>query len=321
MTAGTGVLLVLIGGGAAGIAALTKQEPRVVTAMGRETDAAAHAAGTGAAPVEPADLAAVPPATDRGFGAARDAATTSRNNNATTTTGRRTSNEADRTATREPRTTGTAKADPAAGHVAGPKPAAAAATPAVTSQTETETREIPYQTQLVRDPAMPPGSRRVQAAGIPGLETLRYLVTYAGGQETERRLLDSTVTRAPQHRVIAFGSQGRPGRDHPRECSRDLGHCLLGRRACLEPAGDPVPTGGTPVVRTAPVPQAAPAERTAPAKQTAPIQQAAPPVQKAQSGAVRLGGPLALTDRDLALLDSNDLDSLDGLALDPGLAC
>jgi hypothetical protein len=302
MTAGTGALLVLIGGGAAGIGALTKQEPRVVTAVGREADAAAHAAG--AAPAQPADLAAVPPANDRGIGDASDATTPSTRASSTTATGVRRSDEADRNATREPRTTGTHHAEPAAGGVAAPKPSAAGSTPAVTSQTETETREIPYRTQLVRDPAMPQGSRRVQAPGIPGVETLRFLVTYAGGKETDRRLLDATVTREPQHRIIAFGSDGRPGRDHTRECGPDLGRCLLGRRACLEP----VPTGGVPV------PQAAPVQRAAPVQPTA-------PVRKAESGTVPLGGPLALTDRDLALLDANDLDSLDGLELDPGLVC
>jgi hypothetical protein len=291
MTAGTCVLLALIGGGAAGIAALTKQEPRVVTAtaMGRETDTATHAAGAGAAPTHPEDRAAVPPVTGRGLSHA-DAA------RGATVTGSRMSDEADRTATREPRASGTHKAAPAA-----TKSPTTGATSAATSQTVTETREIPYRTQLVRDPSMPRGSRRVQAAGVPGVETVRYLVTYAGGKETDRRVLDSVVTKAPRDRVLVFGGRGGGGRDHTRECGPDLGHCLLGRRACLQPTTDPAQAGGAPTQEGAPTPKGGTAQ--------------------AESGVVRLGGSLALTDQDVALLDASDLDNLDGLEMDPSLVC
>jgi hypothetical protein len=93
---------------------------------------------------------------------------------------------------------------------------------------------------------MPRGERRVETEGINGEEMLRWLVTFAGGRQTERRLIDSTVTRQPQHRVIVFGSQGMgpgrgpgrghghwPGRGHRRECGKEIGACLpFGRNAC-----------------------------------------------------------------------------------------
>ena len=68
---------------------------------------------------------------------------------------------------------------------------------------------------------MPRGEQRVEAEGINGEQTLRWLVTFAGGRQTDRRLIDSTITRQPQHRVIAFGSQGmRPGREPGRQAGR-----------------------------------------------------------------------------------------------------
>jgi hypothetical protein len=262
MTAGGSALLVVIGGGAAGIAALTKDKPpQVVTATGRES-----AAGVGAAP---ADDPAGPPAATTGKTTLKAP---------TAALGRRqVAEEADRTATRAPR-----PAAPAA------VPAKAAPVPPeVSKQTVTETRAIPFRTRLISDPSMPRGTRRVQTEGIAGEETLRYLVTYVGGQEKTRQLLGTAVTREPQHRVIAFGSQGGPrgpggpggpmGPGHHRECGPTLSGCLpIGRSAC--PRED----------------------------------------QVEESGAVPMGGSLDVLDQDLSTIDPS---LLDGLELDPSMTC
>jgi hypothetical protein len=250
MAAGTSALLVLIGGGAATVAIMTKDEPRAVQAAAGRGSVGAAPADLGAAVPEPGpEPAAVGGAGGRLGEAVDDAAGT----------GDRTSSEADRTATRKPRQPGAAAdpSEPPAGTAAAvPPPAAPGNTPAITTQTISETRPIPYGTRLVRDPAMPRGEQRVETEGIDGEQTLRWLVTFAGGRQTERRLIDSTVTREPQHRVIAFGSQGMrpgrgpgrgpgqwPGRGHRRECGKQLGACLpLGRSACPTPS----PAAGSP---------------------------------------------------------------------------
>jgi hypothetical protein len=207
MTAGASALLVAIGGGAAGIAALTKaDEPAAATAAGREPAAVA----VGAAPI---------PATEERKDAGKPAATRP----PVVAMGRREMpDEADRTATRAPRPPAPPKKT---------APPAAPAQPQVTTQTVTETRAIPFGTQLVRDPSLPRGRQRVQSEGIAGEQTLRYLVTYTGGKETSRQLLGSSTTRPPQPRVIAFGTQGH-GKRH-RECGPGWHNCLpLGRNAC-----------------------------------------------------------------------------------------
>jgi hypothetical protein len=225
MAAGAGALLILVGGAVAGVSALAGDDsaPRIVTAVGEATAAAPpdgdRPAGTtpqrpvARQPFDPADLSAP-----------------------------RTSDQADRTATRNPRgfspqrARATAPAAIAGRPAPAVPPAAAPARPAQTTRTETETREIPFETQLVRDPQLPRGEKRVDAPGVPGEETLRYLVTLVDGKPIDRRLIDATVTRQPQHRVVAFG-----GRRGFRECGNALNVCVpLGRSAiCPDGAADP----------------------------------------------------------------------------------
>jgi surface rod structure-forming protein G len=263
MTAGTSALLILIGGGVAAVAAVVeepKAKPRIVTAVGDA--AAAVAVPTGHDPASPGPTTGPPRVADPGG-----------------TTLPRTSDEADRTATRAPRRAGQSPAPVRAGVATAPAPAPATTTtgsstatqppavpgaPVQTTRTETETREIPFATRLVRDPSLPRGTRQVQAAGQPGEERLRYLVTLADGQPTGRRLLDSTVVRQPQPRVIAFGTRrgrygqpdggpdgqpdGRPDLRPDRDCRRALNLCVpLGRGTECQPADarqEPWPAGG-----------------------------------------------------------------------------
>jgi hypothetical protein len=241
MTAGASALLVVIGGGTAGIAAFTGDGPRIVTAVGAGQTAAAP--GTAHRPAPP------PPAVDAALGNEPDVRADA------APVERRTSDQADRTATRPPRRTGTAAvttaAPPPAGvggnapvGVGGNAPVAPPAPqpPTVTTRTVTETRAIPFRTRLVRDPRLPRGSKEVQAEGVPGEETLRWAVTYSDGRPTDRRLIDSVITREPQHRVVAFGTRrGWRGDGHRhRGCRPGSGHCFpIGRSAtCPDKAAD-----------------------------------------------------------------------------------
>ena len=140
-----------------------------------------------------------------------------------------------------------APAAPAGGGGAGP------AAPQVRIEQVAETEAIPFRTTLVRDPSLPPGSREIDQPGVPGERLLRYEVTYTGTQETSRKLIDSTVTREPQDRVVAFGQRGRGGRpgggQHSggrgphdrgrgeREC-RLLGPCVRMGRSAVCTKGD-----------------------------------------------------------------------------------
>lgn len=226
MAAGTSALLIVIGSAAAGVAALTKDgpdAPRIVTAVGQAADADAvpsvggKAAAEGEAPAPRRVVAQ--PGYDPGA------------------TAPRTSDEADRTATRGPRRPAKAphhSAAPAPVTQAVPK-GSVAVPPALTTRTEYEKREVPFPTRLVRDPDLPRGAKKIQSPGTPGEETLRYLVTLTDGRETDRKLMDITVTREPQPRVVAFGSRRVIDRPRSRDCGKRIDICVpLGRRACPE---------------------------------------------------------------------------------------
>jgi hypothetical protein len=238
-TAGLGVLS-LVAGTAGGIAALTSNDSRVVTAVGRESAVVDMPA---------AEVPLQSPAGATGLGdgvlghaqAEQDAAET-----------RSAPGVADRTATRAPRRSTSvdskghnAAAAPAVGGAAPavPPAAGAPAAPGVRTEQISETESVPFRTSLVRDPSLPRGAREIRTPGVPGERLLRYEVTYTGDRETSRRLLDSTVTREPQDRVVAFGNRGRGGgqqsggRGHHREC-RLLGSCVRMSRNAVCTDGD-----------------------------------------------------------------------------------
>ncbi|XVU24730.1 G5 domain-containing protein [Actinoplanes sp. CA-054009] len=238
MAAGGAALLVTTSAAVGGVAALTKDgpdAPRILTAVGQ--------AAASPAAVDPQAPPAAPHHAKPRYDAAAGLP--------------RVDDQADRTATRTPKQAPARAAVPPSKQQqqqqqqpprqqqqqpmqSQPQPPVVAAgdpRPVLTTRTETETREIPFQTRLVRDPLLPRGARKIRTAGVPGEETLRYLVTFTDGKQTERRLLDSTVTKQPQHRVIAFGSRrgpGGPGVGRPPKGCDDF--CLpLGRSAGCRP--------------------------------------------------------------------------------------
>jgi G5 domain len=258
MTVGASAVLVLIGGGTAGVAAMTDDDTRIVRSVGQDQQVAA---------APPAPAGAAGEATGGGA-QGRTPSADARLGGQSGVAEQRVADEADRTATRTPRKE-LVKQPPqvAATRVPAAKPAMPAQ-PAVTTRTETETRTIPFRTRLVRDPALPRGRKRIQTEGVPGEEVLRYAVTVTNGQPTDRRLVDSTVTRQPQHRVVAFGT----GRGGGWRCRPDHG-CRPGGRA----AG------------------------------CAQQESAGPESAQPESAALPLGGTVALLDEDLAVLDDLEL--------------
>jgi hypothetical protein len=223
MTAGASAVLVAIGAGTAGIATLTEDRPRIVRSTGATVPPAAAPSAVLPAPAAAAELPAeaglgdlaAPVGGGRPVGERADS---------------RTSDQADRTAPRPARPAATTPAAAAA-------PPAEPARPVVTTRTVLEKRVIPYRTRLIRDPDLPRGRKRVQTEGIPGEETLRWVVTYADGQPTDKRLVSTDVTREPQHRVVAFGTRRGQG-DGSRDCRPGSDNCFrFGRTAaCPERA-------------------------------------------------------------------------------------
>ncbi len=104
-------------------------------------------------------------------------------------------------ATPSPSESASAPADPASSAV--PLPSA---TPNVTKQSVTETQAIPFGTKKVNDSTLAKGSTRVRTAGVDGVRSLTYEVTYTDGVQTGKVLVRSVVTRQPVTQVVAVGT-------------------------------------------------------------------------------------------------------------------
>ena len=85
--------------------------------------------------------------------------------------------------------------------------ATARATAQATTKTVTETKPIGFATRTVNDSSLAKGVRKTRTAGVAGVRTLTYRVTYAGGAQTSKTLVKTVVTRAPVTKVVAVGTK------------------------------------------------------------------------------------------------------------------
>ena len=79
--------------------------------------------------------------------------------------------------------------------------------PQVTTKTVTETKSIGFATRTVNDSSLAKGVRKTRTAGVAGVRTLTYRVTYAGGAQTSKTLVKTVMTRAPVTKVVAVGTK------------------------------------------------------------------------------------------------------------------
>ncbi|GAA1618593.1 hypothetical protein GCM10009679_23840 [Saccharothrix algeriensis] len=85
-----------------------------------------------------------------------------------------------------------------------PAPSASAL---VEKRTVTETAAIPYSTRRVNDPNLAKGKTKVKTAGVNGVKTRTYEVTYTDGVETAKTLVSEVVTKQPVTKVILVGTK------------------------------------------------------------------------------------------------------------------
>ncbi|ROO52226.1 surface rod structure-forming protein G [Micromonospora sp. Llam0] len=103
---------------------------------------------------------------------------------------------------------GSASASPTASPT--PTPTAAApsvAQPKVETKTVTETREIPFKEKRVDDPSLAKGKTKVKTAGVTGVKTLTYRVTYTDGVQTAKELVSEKVAKKPVTKVVLVGTK------------------------------------------------------------------------------------------------------------------
>ena len=80
-------------------------------------------------------------------------------------------------------------------------------TPSVEVRTETAEEPVPFAATNADDPGHDVGWTAVTTAGVNGVKTKTYRVTYADGVETSRELVSEAVTTAPVDQVTSVGSR------------------------------------------------------------------------------------------------------------------
>ena len=83
-------------------------------------------------------------------------------------------------------------------------------TPEITYKNEPVLAQLPFAAVTVDDPNATVGTTTPTVAGVPGVETTTYRVTYVDGVETARDVLSQVVTTAPIDAVTAVGSKPVP---------------------------------------------------------------------------------------------------------------
>jgi hypothetical protein len=82
--------------------------------------------------------------------------------------------------------------------------------PVVTTKNITDTQSVPFTSSTVNDPVMLSGQTKVTTAGVNGSETLAYQVTYTDGQQTDKKLINTTVDVQPINQVTSLGTYVAP---------------------------------------------------------------------------------------------------------------
>lgn len=80
------------------------------------------------------------------------------------------------------------------------------ATPVVTNKIVTETEEIPFDKKTEEDSNLTKDTRKIKTAGVPGIKTLYYSVTYTDGVETKRVFTKEEITTRPIDEITAIGT-------------------------------------------------------------------------------------------------------------------
>lgn len=92
-----------------------------------------------------------------------------------------------------------------------PSPSTTASpSPRIETRQVTEEQSIPFTTDNVNDPNLAQGTTEVRTAGVPGVKTITYEVTYTDGVQTGKKQLTEAVTRPPVAQVVAVGTRQEP---------------------------------------------------------------------------------------------------------------
>jgi resuscitation-promoting factor RpfB len=82
-------------------------------------------------------------------------------------------------------------------------------------RTLTETKPVAFQSTTQNDSSLASGTTKVTTAGVNGVETVTYRVTYTNGIETSREKVSDQITTQPVNQVTAIGTYVAPIQNCP----------------------------------------------------------------------------------------------------------
>jgi hypothetical protein len=78
--------------------------------------------------------------------------------------------------------------------------------PQITKKTISETADVAFPKTTIDDPNLDKGKSEVRTAGVNGVKTLTYEVTYENGKEVDKKMVKEAVTTAPITEVTVNGT-------------------------------------------------------------------------------------------------------------------
>lgn len=115
-------------------------------------------------------------------------------------------------------------------------------TPVVTTKVITETAPIPFQSTSVDDATLAQGTSSVTTAGVNGVDSKTYLVTYTDGVETSKVLQTDVVTTPPVTQVTSVGTYVAPAAP---TCTNGTYVNSAGNTVCRPEVSANAPAGAT----------------------------------------------------------------------------
>lgn len=85
---------------------------------------------------------------------------------------------------------------------------------------------IPYKIIEQNDPALLIGTEVVAVAGVSGIKTITYKVTYTNGVETVREKTGETVTKQPTDQIIKVGTKVKATPKPRSNCDPNYSPCV-----------------------------------------------------------------------------------------------
>jgi uncharacterized protein YabE (DUF348 family) len=117
--------------------------------------------------------------------------------------------------------------------------------PTVTTKTETETQSIPFTSTTVQTASLTKGTTKITTAGVNGSQTLTYQITDTDGQQTDKKLISTTVTLQPVTQVTSVGTYVAPTPAPAASCPNGTYVNSSGNTVCSPYSSPSAPSGAT----------------------------------------------------------------------------